>query len=278
MINAFSTPPSGFGPGSQPNEDGMELDYLALPSGMRTYSPSIPDCDNPDAMGPAFALLQDVAAACRVCARTGAHASFDLSSIDAANRRLIAETMGHGEVSIKARGVPAIAVQESVFAGVWILNGVDIDQLEVGPIPAVARGRAFKPLAPAIGPLAPRGPGVVNGPAIAAELMDKSANYTEGSEEHVVNLSLLPHTEEDLAWLDEALGKGSVSILSRGYGNCRVEATGQPWVWRVQFFNSMDQLILDTFEVRAVPEVVVAAAEDLDDSARRIEEVLEAIR
>jgi hypothetical protein len=41
-------------------------------------------------------------------------------------------------------------------------------------------------------------------------------------------------------------------------------------VWRVQFFNSMDTLILDTLEVTDMPEVVLAAPEDLSDSARRL--------
>jgi hydrogenase-1 operon protein HyaF len=94
----------------------------------------------------------------------------------------------------------------------------------------------------------------------------------------VVNLTLLPHTEQDLEWMDLALGQGSVEILSRGYGNCRVTATGQSHVWRVQFYNSMDVLILDTFEVTDFPEVVVAAQEDLKDSAERLIEVLEAIK
>ena len=70
---------------------------------------------------------------------------------------------------------------------------------------------------------------------------------------------------------------GSTDIPSRGYGNCRVTATATPHVWRVQFYNSMDQLILDTFEVTEMPEVALAAAEDLMDSAERLREVLEAI-
>jgi hydrogenase-1 operon protein HyaF len=40
----------------------------------------------------------------------------------------------------------------------------------------------------------------------------------------------------------------------------------------------MDVLILDTFEVTAMPEVALAADEDLTDSAGRLREVLEAIR
>ena len=119
---------------------------------------------------------------------------------------------------------------------------------------------------------------MVNAPALLVELIDKSAHFAPGAEAHVVNLTLLPHTEADLEWLDAALGAGSVSILSRGYGNCRIEATAQAHVWRVQFFNSMDVLILDTFEVTAMPEVALAAPEDLADSGARILEVLEAIR
>ena len=105
-----------------------------------------------------------------------------------------------------------------------------------------------------------------------------SAGYRPDDPVHCINLTLLPHTEEDLAWLEAALGTGSVEILSRGYGNCRVTATATPQVWRVQFFNSMDTSILDTYEVTAVPEVVLAATEDLADSGERLLEVLEAIR
>jgi hydrogenase-1 operon protein HyaF len=81
-----------------------------------------------------------------------------------------------------------------------------------------------------------------------------------------------------LLWLAEATGEGAVTVLSRGYGNCRVTATALAHVWRVQFYNSMDTLILDTYEVTEMPEVVIAATEDLADSAARIREVLEAIR
>ena len=67
-------------------------------------------------------------------------------------------------------------------------------------------------------------------------------------------------------------------MLSRGYGNCRITATAQAHVWKVQFFNSMDTLILDTYEVTEMPEVALAAAEDLAESAVRIRDVIEAIR
>lgn len=92
---------------------------------------------------------------------------------------------------------------------------------------------------------------------------------------HIINLSLLPFSPEDAQWLDQALGRGTVSLLSRGYGNCRITATGISRVWWVQYFNSQDALILNTLEITDAPEVARAAAEDLADSSERLTEVLE---
>lgn len=278
MVSNFQLPPIGFGPGSQPEDEDAELNYLAMPSGMRTYSPHLPEIELAREAGPALDLLGEIATACDSAAETGKPFAFDLAELPAASRKLIAETMGQGEVSLKVRGVPALAVQESVFAGVWMLAGNGIDRIEVSGVPSVALARAHVPHRPALGARAVRAPGVVNAPALFSELADKSEDFRPGQEIHAVNLTLLPHTPEDLAWLDEALGEGAVTVLSRGYGNCRITATALPHVWRVQYYNSMDVLILDTFEVTTVPEVVLAASEDLVDSGARIREVLEALR
>lgn len=273
----FHMPPIGFGPGSQPEADG-ELEYMALPSGMRTYSPHLPDVADLTSVAPALATLADVAKACDIASRSGQTADFDLSGLGKASRALIAETLGQGEVSMKLRGNPALLVQESVFAGVWLLAGAGVDRLEVAPVPGLSITRAFHAAKPARRTLVPRGPGVVNAPPILAELLDKAASHRTGDLPHVINLTLLPHTEEDLLWLAEALGEGAVTILSRGYGNCRITATAIAPIWRVQFYNSQDNLILDTFEITSMPEVALAATEDLEDSGGRILEVLEAIR
>ena len=76
----------------------------------------------------------------------------------------------------------------------------------------------------------------------------------------------------------EAVGEGSTTILSRGYGACRIESTALPDIWRGRFFNAMDTLILDTFEAAVTPEAALAAPEDLADSAERILDVLETLR
>lgn len=277
MVSPFTLPPTGFGPGSQPDPDG-ELQYMTMPSGMRTYAPHIPEAQDIAALTEALALLAEMAAACEVVAQGAPPVSFDLATLSPAARRVMADALGQGEVSMKLRGLPAVMVQESVFAGVWMLLAADLDMVEIAPVPVLARTRAHLPHSPAVGVLARRVAGLANAPAILAELVDKSRHYQTGQMAHVVNLSLLPHTPEDLDWLAEALGEGAVTILSRGYGNCRVTACAQPHVWKVQFYNSMDTLILDTYEVCDMPEVALAAAEDLADSAIRIRDVIGAMQ
>lgn len=274
MPNDFRLPPIGFGPGSQPDDDRLE--YVPMPQDMRTYAPHIPETDErPDA--DALDLLSHVSQAARSVAKTGGTQQFDISALSTRARALVAEVMGEGEVSVRIHGIPAIAAQESVFAGVWMLQGSGVDMIEVASVPTLAIERAFNACRAAQGEAAPTLPGMANAQALLVELLDKSAAFEPGREPHVINLTLLPHTEPDLAWLDAALGEGAVTVLSRGYGNCRITATATRGIWRVQFFNSMDTLILDTFEVTQMPEVAVAAAEDLADSANRIDAVLEAI-
>ncbi len=277
MAEDFRMPSTGFGPGSQPDPSGEELRYTVMPQDMATYSPHFPWIEDTSSVGPALILLRQIAGACSRVAAGGAPERFDIRTLDAENRALMADTLGEGEVSARIRGIPAVAAQESRFAGVWVLSGAGLDAVEVAAIPTPATTRAFDPHRAPLGSAAARTPGVLNALPIYAELADKSAHFAQAPVLHVVNLTLLPHTEEDLRWLDAALGEGAVTILSRGYGNCRITATALPHVWRVQFYNSMDTLILDTFEVTAMPEVALAAPEDLSDSGGRLLKVLEAI-
>ena len=92
---------------------------------------------------------------------------------------------------------------------------------------------------------------------------------------HVINLTLLPLSPEDIAHIDRVLDGGSVVILSRGFGNCRISSTAARHVWRVQYFNNMQTLILNTIEVVAMPEVAVAAREDLVESHERLAELVQ---
>ena len=204
-----------------------------------------------------------------------------MTGLDSVNRRFIDEVLGEGEVSIICAGELMLRIQESVLAGVWRLQQVNArqqlvsDVLEVGIIPKQLLQSAFTGAARQIGTDWTALPeGVMNAPPLLAELNAKIAVYQAGAEPHIINLSLLPQTEQDLAFLEQRLGKGFVTILSRGYGNCRISSTNTQNVWWVQYFNSQDTLILNTLEVSDVPNVACASPEDIADSAQRLQEIL----
>ena len=75
--------------------------------------------------------------------------------------------------------------------------------------------------------------------------------------------------------LEKALPVGPVAIISRGFGNCRITSTLARNVWRVQYFNTMNTLILNTLEIVEAPEVALAAPEDIEDSRERLSELIE---
>lgn len=276
------------GPGSQPlEEDASELSYMEMPSGMTTFSmPALPEPEEALGCEAALTVLEAVQAA---AADDDAHSqcrSFDITAMDETNRAFVGQVLGEGEVAIIAG--PDLQVQESVLAGIWRLRVADAnggmvrDEIVVGSFPAAVLEVATAGAASEIIPPAtdvPPPDGVANAPALLTELAAALTAYdAPGAAPYVINLSLLPHTEGDIGFLVEQLGRGQVSVLSRGYGNCRISSTGTRNVWWVQYFNSQDVLILNTLEVVNVPEVARAAREDLADSAERLDEILKVFK
>lgn len=264
------------GPGSHQEEDN--LDYLPMPHDMRTYqTPILPEPEEVRDRIAARAWLAQLLGATQKWRPGKVSFSLDMGALAEADRLLIDQVLGEGEVSAQVTGeAGTLSIQESVFAGVWRLRGRDrdglayADRVEVCDVPAAIRAATQTGLA-APAPSA-AGPGVINAPALLTEIAEQTARPAGGT--HVINLSLLPFSPEDAAWLDERLGRGRVTLLSRGYGNCRITATGIARVWWVQYFNSQDALILNTLEISDVPEVARASAEDLEDSASRLAEVI----
>lgn len=285
MSGAFAFPPAGFGPGSQLTDGDEGLSYLAMPSGVSTYQAHLPMIDDPESVGPALNLLATIRDRLHAW-KAGDAQIVPLKGLEPASRAFVADALGEGEVAIRVKaGLEQIEIQESVFAGVWsvrtrhLASGMTRERIEIGAFPRVAAVRAF-PSRPTPQPAdysQPR-PGVVNAPAILTELFDHATGWQPGMAPHAINLSLLPHTPEDLALIAEMLGDGYTTILSRGYGNCRIDATATHNIWRVRYYNSMDTLILDTIEVVDMPEVACAAPEDIADSAIRLGEIHDALQ
>jgi hydrogenase-1 operon protein HyaF len=275
----FPIPVVALGPGSQPDDE--PLNVLPMPGDMSTFhAPALPEAEELASHGGALAALRATLAALRERAAGGAPAPIDLGGLDDADRALVNQVLGEGEVAAQVTGPAGVQAQESVFAGVWRVLQLDDgvvrhDTIEVGPVPAVLLRAAQVEAATTPSPAVVRPADTMNAPSILEELADRSRAWRPGIEPHVVNLTLLPLTPGDSLYLEGQLAAGSVLILSRGYGNCRIVNTRLPHTWRVTYFNSQDLIILDTLEVAAVPEVACAAPEDLADSAERLAEVLE---
>lgn len=279
-MKPFPIPVVGVGPGSQPPE-AEPLDVLPMPSGMNTFRmPVVPESADRAAMARARNLLADFLG--RMEAWNGlddAHPRVDVGRVDAAAAAIVNQVLGEGEVAIRLQGAHEVRIQETVFAGVWRvqrLNGggtLESDAVEACSIPAVVVETAA---AAATGMRAVEIPaGAMNSPALLAEIRGQQQRYRPGKPAHVVNLTLLPLSPEDHQVLEQALPVGPVAVMSRGFGNCRITSTAAQHVWRVQYFNNMQTLILNTIEVVGVPEVAIAAPEDLADTRERLAELVE---
>ncbi len=272
---------SAMGPGSQIEDE--ELDYLPMPQGMSTYQPPrLPEPDALDGHGAAIAVLDQVLAVLQAAIRGESVAPVDLSGLGAADREIVNQALGEGEVGAQVadgQGSALVQVQESVFAGVWrvierLPDGGLQDRIEVGAIPEVLKTCARQDGVSGHRPAARMPEGVMNAPTLLQELHDQRQQWRVGQSAHLVNLSLLPLSPADMACLEEQLGTGRVVILSRGYGNCRISSTRVPNTWRVVYYNSQDAMILNSIEVVDMPEVACAAPEDLVDSEQRLREVM----
>lgn len=264
------------GPGSQGDE---APDYLPMPS-METFSaPRLPENAAPEVVAEAANLLGAWLAAAETNGFAGA-ATLNLVGLGASLRDVITQSLGFGEVSAFTSAPEHWRVQETAFTGLWrVLKLADdgafvVDRLETGSIPPVL-AETMENTAQADLPAPAYPAGTMNAPALVEELRQQAAAWQPGEPAHVINLTLLPVSEADLDTLYGWLGHREVSILSRGYGNCRITSTRLKNVWWVQYFNSMDTLILNSIEVVGMPEVALAAAEDFADSIERLREYLD---
>lgn len=279
-MKPFPIPVVAAGPGTQPPEDA-NLDYLDMPRGMQTFSmPELPAPEEAAGLGEALAALRWLREATAEYASGGDNQRLDLGSLDVPNRKLLDQILGEGEVSATISGEAPVAIQESVFAGVWrvrLCNSageVVRDLVEVGAVPACVIEASQTGSRPEVAAVEPP-PGVMSAPPIVAEVGERVAAWQAGDATHIINLTLLPLSAEDGKHLAAVFAPGPVVILSRGYGNCRITSTILRNAWWVQYFNNMDRTLLDSIEITRVPEAAVAGREDVGDSGHRIGEVLD---
>jgi hydrogenase-1 operon protein HyaF len=280
-MNIKDIPVHVVGPGSQPTGTGDELSFIDMPRGIDTFvAPTIPEPDEVAHMEGARETMTWLQSALARYDAMSTPQLANLGLLDGANRELVNQILGEGEVSVTYAGETPARVQESVLTGVWRTFYVDDDDslqadiLEVASVPHIAvaaqhDGEPVNTIADRDAHMA--GP---NALPILVEIAAARERYEAQGELHSINLTMLPMSDDELEFLDKRLGRGPVDILSRAYGKCQVISTASNGVWWVRYYNSMDTLILNTIEVCGVPQVVAAAPEDLADSSTRLREIL----
>jgi hydrogenase-1 operon protein HyaF len=279
-MKSIPIPVRAIGPGSHVEEEEMQT--LNMPRDMRTFEmPHVPDHGDTAALAAARDLLAGLHAQLEGWdARTHGNLMIDMRGVPPATLAIVNDMLGDGEVSIVVSTPRRLRAQESVFAGLWRVVEHDAsgallqDWIEAGPLPEAVVAAAHDAARPEL-PLVEIPAGAMNSPALLHEMRGNLADRRPGDRPHVINLTLFPLTPEDHQVLERAVPVGSVAIISRGFGNCRITSSSVRGIWRVQYFNSMNTLILNTIEVVDVPEVALAADEDLEDTRGRLAELVD---
>jgi hydrogenase-1 operon protein HyaF len=256
-------------------DDGV--DFMPMPREMSTFEMPSPPEPGPgvDVAGARVVLETFLLHFDAWLAEGGNPPALELLGLAPDALRVLNETLGEGEVAAIVDAADEIRIQETVFSGVWreqhVGSGGSLrhDLLLAAPIPPVVAAIARRRAAPTLRALELPA-GAMNVPALLNELQEAMKRSGPDTPAHVINLTLLPLSPEDIVHIDRVLDGGSVVLLSRGFGNCRISSTAARDVWRVQYFNNMQTLILNTIEVVAMPEVAVAAREDLLETRDRL--------
>jgi hydrogenase-1 operon protein HyaF len=279
-MKTLAIPVRVIGPGTQPDEEPLQA--LEMPHEMQTFRmPAVPQRTDAEALSEARAVLAEFADALGPWdpTRDRSGPRLDVGGVSAGALEVVNQMLGEGEVSVQISARRPVRIQESVFTGIWRVCEFDHsgrltgDWIEAAILPDIVTRTALMAAGEIQVPsMLPEG--AMNSPALIEEIASAMRGLRPGSAAHVVNLTLFPLTPEDHQVLELAMPVGPVAMISRGFGNCRITSTLARNVWRVQYFNSMNTLILNTLEIVAAPEVALAAAEDLDDSRQRLDELL----
>ncbi|MET4279230.1 MULTISPECIES: hydrogenase expression/formation C-terminal domain-containing protein [unclassified Bradyrhizobium] len=228
----------------------------------------------------AVALLSRIADAIADQKANAPTRRFRLANLNDLESKLVADVLGEGEVA----GVVALPdgslaqMQESVLAGIWrvrLETDATSEYLEIGAVPEIVK-RAAADLTSADFEIGQVPEGAMNVLPVLAEIRERAQAWRPGIRSQIINFTLLPMSPVDMSFLQDTIRNGPIQLVSRGYGTCRALSTGIRNVWSVQFFNAIDTIILDTLEVGGVPTVALAADEDFEDSAERLQEIIEA--
>ena len=279
-MKALDIPVRVVGPDSQAEEDSLQ--YLAVPREMDVFRmPEVPQRADTRALCEARDVLNRFAdrfAAWDIGSAT-AGPRLALDGLPPATLRVLNQVLGEGEVSVRvdaprpcasrrAYSPASGACASSTPTGAWLAIGSKPRRcrLRQSP-PRTADGARCAPI-----PDLPPCDELARAPARDRGARARATVRQPGAGRSI--LRCLPLTPEDHKVIELALPVGPVAIMSRGFGDCGITSTERRTCCRVQYFNTMNTLILNTLEVVDAPEVALAATDDLADSRERFGELL----
>ena len=246
------------GPGTQPNDDSFSMNPLPITCQVND-EPSMAALEQCAHSPQVIALLNELQH--QLSERQpplGEVLAVDLLNLNADDRHFINTLLGEGEVSVRIQQADdsESEIQEAIFCGLWRVRrrrGDKLleDKLEAGCAPLALWQAATQNLLPTDSLLPPPIDGLMNG----------------------INLTQLPISEADRLFLSRLCGPGNIQIRTIGYGESYINATGLRHVWHLRCTDTLKGPLLESYEICPIPEVVLAAPEDLVASAQRLREV-----
>ncbi len=99
--------------------------------------------------------------------------------------------------------------------------------------------------------------------ALLAEIAARLEKLDDGGETGMIDLNSLPLAPGEYEQLRQALGQGEVSARIEAIGASEIVETRYPGVWWVTHYNVEGDIVADTLEITAIPEILKSQTEDV---------------
>jgi hydrogenase-1 operon protein HyaF len=99
--------------------------------------------------------------------------------------------------------------------------------------------------------------------ALLAEIAALLEKLTETGETGMIDMNSLPFAPGEYEQLRQTLGQGEVSARIEAIGPSEIIETRYPGVWWVTHYNVEGDIVADTLEITAMPEIIKSQPEDI---------------
>jgi hydrogenase-1 operon protein HyaF len=115
---------------------------------------------------------------------------------------------------------------------------------------------------------------LMNAIPLLNEIRHALAALRERGERRIINIMNFPLPNDDQRFLDEALGRGAITITYRSGETTFWQEAKVSGVWWGEYRNAYDKVTLRTIEVTDFPDLAKAQSQDIEDGIARIDEAL----